>query len=144
MKRLSLTVVLTVIVIALLAGLGVAGSRNGSLLPAHIVKDKGGNVSDFSAVFLTNGQVYFGQLYSGQEKDVDLRDIYYLQVNQQVQPTTEKNAAAAQPDIQLVKLGDEIHGPVDRMRINRDQVLFIESLKTDSKVVKAISNYVAK
>lgn len=41
----------------------------------------------------------------------------------------------------LVKLGDELHGPKDEMRINRDQVLLWENLKGDSKVTDAIKNH---
>ena len=75
--------------------------------------------SDYQAVFLTNGQVYFGKL-SGTGSDwVTLKDIYYLQVQQQVQPTDENSQQ--QPNLTLVKLGNELHGPVDEMKINKDQ-----------------------
>ena len=43
--------------------------------------------------------------------------------------------------VSLVKLGDELHGPADKMEINRDQILFIEDLKPNSQVVMAIKNY---
>ena len=95
--------------------------------------------SDYQAVFLTNGQVYFGKL-SGTGSDwVTLKDIYYLQVQQQVQPTDENSQQ--QPNLTLVKLGNELHGPVDEMKINKDQILFWENLKSDGKVVEAIVKY---
>ena len=105
-------------------------------------KDTGSNISDYSAVFLTNGQVYFGKIYGRTDQALDLRNIYYLQVNQQVQPEQKASAAATptpQPQVSLVKLGNELHGPNDRMQISSNQVLFTESLKTDSKVVDAIN-----
>ncbi len=150
MKRSTLNTILALVVVLLLAGVGyAAANRGGSSLFAGtgaIVRDSGDNVSDYSAVFLTNGQVYFGKMYGSEDK-VDLRDIYYLQVNQQIQPD-QKDAAAAsktdQPNVVLVKLGDELHGPNDRMLINRDQVIFTESLKKDSKVIEAITNYKKK
>ena len=43
-----------------------------------------------------------------------------------------------QPEFTLIKLGGELHGPKDQMTINRNQILFIEELKADSKVVTAI------
>jgi len=41
--------------------------------------------------------------------------------------------------LELVKLGNELHGPEDQMSVNRDQILFIEKLKADSQVVKTIN-----
>jgi hypothetical protein len=72
------------------------------------------------AVFLTNGQVYFGKVKTISKQYIDLRGIYYLNV----------------------KLGCELHGPVDQMLVNRDQVTFWENLKDDGQVAKAIDQWV--
>lgn len=103
----------------------------------------GGNSNAYQAVFLVNNQVYFGKLMNQNGQFPVLRDIYYLQVNQPIQPvqTPGQAAAAANPEINLVKLGGELHGPTDEMRINRDQILLIEDLRTDSNLVKAIEDY---
>jgi hypothetical protein len=94
----------------------------------------------YQAVFLTNGQVYFGKVDNGSTDPVVLRNVYYLQVTQQLQPEPNPSVSPnAVPQISLVKLGNELHGPKDEMRITRSQVLFIEDLKDDSQVVKAIS-----
>jgi len=90
---------------------------------------------EYQAVFLTNGQVYFGHLDSSREL-YELTDIYYLQVNQDLQRAAED--VSNKPDLTLIKLGEELHGPTDRMLINRDQVLFVEDLKQNSKVIKSI------
>ncbi len=90
------------------------------------------------AVFLTNGQVYFGVVQAKSEQEVILTDIYYLQSDRGV--NTGANLETQQ-DIKLIKLGNELHGPEDYMELNRDHVLFIENLKEDSKVVKAIQNF---
>ena len=97
----------------------------------------------FQAVFLTNGQVYFGKLADINSSWVKLTDIYYLQVQQQVQPTDSKAAANQQPQVSLAKLGNELHGPEDVMYVDRSQVLFWENLKNDGKVVTAIKDYKA-
>lgn len=95
----------------------------------------------YQAVFLSNGQVYFGKAQAAGDSVV-VKDIYYLQVSQQqIQPAPE--GQTQQPQVQLVKLGNEIHGPKDEMKINKDHVLFIEDLKEDGKVVKAIRNFQA-
>ena len=98
------------------------------------------NSSEWQAVFLSNGQVYFGQSSSLNRDTVNLKNIYYLQVTQALQPDGTP-AAQQQGELSLVKLGNELHGPVDAMQINRDHILFIEDLKKDGKVVKAIEKY---
>ena len=101
-------------------------------------------VTDWQAVFLTNGQVYFGKVQSYNSNFVNLEDIYYLQVVQAPLQQTQEGAAAptqGQSELSLVKLGNELHGPQDAMKINADHVLFTEKLKSDSKVVDAITRY---
>ncbi len=89
---------------------------------------------------MTNGQVYFGKLASKRGDYLVLTDIYYLQANKAVQPGAEVD----KQDMALVKLGSELHGPTDRMEINKDHVLFIEDLGETSKVMEAIKSYKAK
>ena len=146
MKRRAITTTLGVIVVILIAGLAVLFVRNGdSFVPNHIVKDSGSGISDYSAVFLTNGQVYFGKINSdSNNSQIDLTDIYYLQVNQAIQNSGTSSTDTNSNDntnVVLVKLGNELHGPNDRMHINYQQVLFTESLKSSSKVITAINNY---
>ncbi len=98
--------------------------------------------NNWQAVFLSNGQVYFGKVVKANDDMVVLRDIYYLQVTQPLQRSgSEQNQPSG--ELSLVKLGNELHGPEDEMRINYQHVLFIENLKPDSKVVQAIENYKA-
>ena len=68
-----------------------------------------------------------------------LREVFYLQVTQALQP--KEQDAPPQQNINLVKLGGELHGPQDEMVLNRDHILFYEDLKSDSQVVKAIVQY---
>lgn len=105
-------------------------------------------VSDYQAVFLTNGQVYFGTINSIGKEDVVLNDIFYLQVVQPPlqgtpQDPSQQQAQQQQPQISLVKLGNELHGPIDEMHINRQHILFYEDLKEESQVVQAIKQYKA-
>lgn len=99
--------------------------------------------SEWQAVFLSNGQVYFGKVAKIDSDFLFLEDIYYLQV------ITLQDTIGQPPDVQtqpeqrltLIKLGNEIHGPEDSMMINRDQIIIIEELKADSRVVQAINDY---
>jgi hypothetical protein len=100
---------------------------------------QGVDTSHYQAVFLTNGQVYFGKLSSSSSKYLTLTNIYYLQAPNQVQQS-DKQAQTPPTQLSIVKLGSELHGPQDSMFISRDQVLFWENLKDDGKVVQAIKN----
>lgn len=104
-------------------------------------EDKYIDKTKFQAVFLNGGQVYFGRVHTLNDKFITIDNIYYLKVNQQVQPNQTATTSSAQ-DVTLAKLGCELHGPTDNMVINRDQVLFWENLKSDSQVVKAIDAFV--
>ena len=103
-----------------------------------------GAASGYQAVFMSNGQVYFGKLSGMTASYATLNDIYYLQVT--TPPSADasqlnQQQAAAQQQLSLVKLGQELHGPVDEMKINRDQILFYEDMKEDGQVMKAIREY---
>lgn len=136
-SRAPLVVVAVVIVVLLVGVLGW-------WLWSNKVGGTGIDGSKYQAVFFTNGQVYFGKLSMLNDKYLQLNDIYYLQAatganeDQKLQKASD---SAATNNVQMVKLGEEIHGPQDTMVINRDQVLFYENLKDDGKVVKAISQY---
>ncbi|MET1033437.1 MAG: hypothetical protein ABWX94_02970, partial [Candidatus Saccharimonadales bacterium] len=85
--------------------------------------------SKVQAVFLTNGQVYFGKIKEVNGKYFNLQNIYYLNSQQQPEATAAKTNA--QTSFSLVKLGCELHGPLDQMIINREQVSFWENLTTN-------------
>lgn len=84
-----------------------------------------------SAVFLLDGQGYFGHLedvpWSG---TITLRDVYYF---------ADASKVTSDLPVALVKRGDELHQPADVMRIRRDKVLLVERVGLDSAVAQAIS-----
>jgi hypothetical protein len=106
-----------------------------------LTADSAINGKEYQALFLTNGQVYFGKLTSTESSYVKLTDIFYLQVQQQVQPSS--SSSNQQPQVSLAKLGGELHGPEDEMFVSRQQVLFWENLKPSGKVSQAIASYKA-
>jgi len=131
-KPLLMVVVLVVVLLVLVGG-WFAWSKMGG--DAAV---KGGQ---YQAVFLTNGQVYFCKLGDINNSYVKCSDIFYLQVQQSVQPDDKKKDSNQQSQVSLAKLGSELHGPEDSMYISRQQVLFWENLKNDGKVVQAINSY---
>jgi hypothetical protein len=83
--------------------------------------------STYQSVFLSNSQTYFGKITKISDSQITLEDIYYLKSDN--------------PNVELVKLGSELHGPQDKMYIERKEVQFWENLKTSSKVSQAIKQY---
>jgi len=84
-----------------------------------------------SAVFLLDGQAYFGHLddtpWSG---TIVLRDVYYI--NDASKVTTDL-------PVGLLKRGNELHQPVDVMYIRRDRVLAVERVTAGSPIGLAIA-----
>ena len=95
----------------------------------------------YQAVFLSNGQVYFGKVTDVNRDTLVLEDIYYLRIAQALQAGSEDDEQITGDNFSLIKLGNEIHGPQDRMSINLSHVLFVEDLGDDSKIVEAIGRY---
>lgn len=84
----------------------------------------------WQAVFLENGQVYFGKLDEYDQNYVVLTEVYYLR-------ETEDLADDA-ANLNLIKLGGELHGPEDEMFIAKDGILYFENMKDTSRVVQSI------
>lgn len=140
-KRMWITIAILVVVAIIVAAVIVMWFSRPAGGDSAIQRDK------YQAVFLTNGQVYFGKLTGASGESMQLTDVYYLQVQQdmqgessaeQPQAQTGTDASKDESQVSLAKLGNELHGPEDAMQINRDQVLFWENLTDNSKVVSAI------
>lgn len=94
----------------------------------------------WQALFLSNGQVYFGKIETLTDHDIILTNIYYLTENE-----TSNNDLTPEKintkDYTVKKLGNEIHEPEDRMIVNRSQILFAENIKNTAPVVQAILDF---
>lgn len=102
--------------------------------------------SKYQAVFFSNGQVYFGKLKMTSSDSMVLSKVYYLKSPAGESGTDNPQGSSDSEtggNVQLIKLGNEIHGPEDAMEISRDQVLFFENLKNDSQVSKLMKEYKA-
>ena len=82
----------------------------------------------WQAVFLSNNQVFFGHLKEVNSGYTLLEEVYYL-----------RPAQGPQGKVDLVKLGEELHGPEPNMYIPKGQITFWENLKPDSQVVQVIN-----
>ena len=101
---------------------------------------RGGGVPElapgFYAVLLDNGQAYFANLTKLDAQHVKLTNVYYVQ-RRVDQKTGEIQANA------LVKRGKEWHAP-DFMIVNAAHIVFIENVKSDSDVMKAIKEILSR
>lgn len=88
----------------------------------------------YYAVFLDNNQVYFGKMGSKDNNEMILTRVYYLSLSGNDNAATQTTPAS----FQLLKLGNEIHGPTDFLYLNMSHVVFYEELRPDSVVVKKI------
>lgn len=91
----------------------------------------------YYAFFLTNDQVYFGHIKKTDATTIEITDVYYLRTNSNL------SDKALQDDetnlhVTLIKLGQEIHGPMNKMFLNRQQILFWEQLREDGRIVSTI------
>ena len=84
-----------------------------------------------SAVFLLDGQAYFGHLEDVPWSDsVNLTDAYYFE---------DARKTTTELPVGLLKRGGELHQPADGMQIRRDKILLIERVGLDSPVARAIA-----
>lgn len=115
-----LIILLAVAALLLLYSLRVKYISTG---PAADLSDP--NASSYYAIFLSGGQIYFGQIAENNESEIVIANSYRLQSNGQTYT--------------LLKTTDEAYGSTDKMFINRSQILYYEQLKKDSKVVELIN-----
>ncbi|TMC73437.1 MAG: hypothetical protein E6J15_10075 [Chloroflexi bacterium] len=83
----------------------------------------------YQAVFLTNGQTYFGRYYDRLGSYAKIEDVYYLQQIQGADPS-------AAPDTKIVRRGNELHGPAPRMLVPKSAILFVEDLTDASPIAQ--------
>lgn len=82
------------------------------------------------AVFLIDGQAYFGHLDDEPWSDtIGLTDVYYFE---------DARKTTTELPVGMLKRGVELHQPADGMRIRRDKVLAIERVGLGSPVAVAI------
>ena len=81
----------------------------------------------YQAVFLSNGQTYFGRFIDRIGPYVKVERAYYIQTNQTEDQSTP-------PESRLIKRGNELHQPLPFVLIPRSAILFVEDLRPDSPV----------
>ena len=83
------------------------------------------SASSYYAIFLSDGQIYFGEIIENNENEMAISNAYRMQPSGQT--------------YSLLKLTDEAYGPTNKIFVNRSHVLFYEQLRKDSRVVELIN-----
>jgi len=124
-----------VLVVALLAGALYAGSKYSNKLPWMATAS-----DSWQAVALDSNVIYFGHLSHQNDQYVTLDNVYVAQTNPNAKTDSSgKQTDPSQPAYLLQKItAAEVFGPESSMQINRDHVLFIQNLASDSQVIKTI------
>lgn len=86
--------------------------------------------TQYQAVLLVNGQVYYGKLEGFGSPYPVMTDVYYVQMG--VDPATKQTKSV------LLKRGNEWHSP-DRMMLNARQILMVEPVTSGSRVANLIA-----
>lgn len=97
-------------------------------------------VESWYAVKLVDGEMFYGKIGDIKSDPMVMNNVYY---NYDQLKAKEENKPIVEPssNIRLVKRGKETHGPDGALNVVRSQVLFLEAMKSDSKILKAIQDY---
>jgi hypothetical protein len=97
----------------------------------------------YQAVFLSNGQHYFGKVKDLNDKHLKLTEVYYLKrsSDENKSEDIQQSAGSQSGNLELKKLGDEIHAPEDEMIIFREHILYYENLNPNGQVSRGIEEY---
>ncbi len=91
----------------------------------------------YQAVFLANGQTYFGHYLDRLGPYVKVENAFYITQ----QPTTDENQT---PESRLIRRGSELHQPLPYVLIPKSAILFVEDLRADSQVAQFMDRELAK
>jgi hypothetical protein len=115
--------------VSALIGIAIVGLLGARVYQERYYHGATALTTPYHAVLLINGQAFFGHLEGLDTDHPVLRDVYYIQ--------SQQNPETKQVTNVLVKRGREWHAP-DRMILNKQHLLLVEPVKEDSQVAKLI------
>ena len=123
-----------IILLAILVAITAAGYIVNMIVSSNDLVDS----NSYQAIFLDNGEVYFGNITDLDDDSVTLENIYYLQVSNNSQLQNDQQLPS-QPEINLIKLGNELHGPQDKMFIPMQSIVYWENLEAGCRLSQVIT-----
>ncbi len=91
----------------------------------------------YQAVFLSNGQTYFGHYVDRLGPYAKIENAFYIQ---QAPAANEDEATTSK----IVRRGNEFHQPEPFVLLPKTAILFVEDLRTDSSVAQFMDRELAK
>ncbi|SRR6266571_1802889 len=91
----------------------------------------------YQAVFLANGQTYFGHYLDRLGPYVKVENAFYIAQ----QPTAEEGQT---PESRIIRRGSELHQPLPYVLIPKSAILFVEDLRQDSQVAQFMDRELSK
>jgi hypothetical protein len=91
----------------------------------------------YQAVFLANGQTYFGHYLDRLGPYVKVENAFYITQ----QPTADETQT---PESRPIRRGNELHRPLPFVLIPKTSILFVEDLRADSQVGAFMDRELAK
>ena len=89
-----------------------------------------GGGATYQAVFLSNGQTYFGRYVDRIGPYVKVENAYYIQQSRRDPEDTTP------PESKLIRRGSELHQPQPMVLIAKTAILFVEDLQPSSSVAQ--------
>jgi hypothetical protein len=96
------------------------------------------NLNPWYAVKLTDGEIVFGKIEKLNEDPLTINPVYYNYDQKKAQLDKATTTMPETGDLRLVRRGGETHGPDGSLKVFRSQVVYMENLRADSKVLKVI------
>lgn len=91
----------------------------------------------YQAVFLSNGQTYFGHFVDRLGPYAKIENAFYIQQT----PAANENEAATS---KIVRRGAELHEPEPFVLLPKTAILFVEDLRADSSVAQFMDRELGK
>lgn len=97
------------------------------------------NSNPWYAVKLVDGDIIYGKITDINTDPLIIDSVYYnYDQKRSENDTGQKKPVNETGDLRLVKRGNETHGPDGKLQVFRAQVVFMENLRADSKVLRVI------
>lgn len=94
----------------------------------------------YQAVFLSNGNTFFGKLETVGSSQLKLSEVFYPESS----ATAGEDDQLENPDentTRLIPFREHMYGPEDEMMFDRSQLVFFMNLKSDGQVSNLIKEY---
>jgi hypothetical protein len=115
-----------------------SGGETGEVLGEAAQEEK------WYAIRLINNEEYYGQISDVSADPIVIKNVYYNYDQLNAKDGAAPPAEGEKIDtgkLRLIKRGKETHGPAGSMNLVRAQVVYMEEMGEDSKVLQAILDY---